>query len=91
MTLRKGPPRLQPDGIPVVPGNVAGAAALIVAKDGGIPWMWGVSQYLSGRQLDFNDLGYLERKNDYQLYPWIGYRTTDTGVQHPRVAHAGWG
>jgi hypothetical protein len=75
MTLRKGPPRLQPDGIPVVPGNISGSGALIVAKDGGNPWLWGLSQYLSGRQLDFNDLGYLERKNDYQFYSWVAYRT----------------
>jgi hypothetical protein len=75
MTLRNGPLRLQADGIPTVPGHASGSGALIVAKDGGAPWQWSVSQYLSGRELDFNDLGYLERKNDYQLYSWLGYRT----------------
>ena len=32
-------------------------------------------QHLAGRQLEFNDVGYLERKNDYQGYLTLAYRT----------------
>jgi hypothetical protein len=73
-TLRNGPLRLQPDGIPIAPGDVSGSGALVIAKDGGAPWNWGVSQYLSGKEAEFNDLGYLERKHDWQAYSWLSYR-----------------
>ena len=64
---RTGPPRSQPDGMPISPGpGRAGRASLYVGKEGGAHWLWSVWQHLTGQQLEFNDLGYLERKNDYQ-------------------------
>ena len=53
------------------------AASLYVGKDGGAHWLWSAWQHLSGRELEFNDLGYLERKNDYQGYLTLTYRTLD--------------
>jgi hypothetical protein len=88
--ITRGPQREEPDGIPVKPGVPSGSASLYVAKEGGAHWLWGAWQHLSGRQLEFNDLGYLERKNDYQAYvdvayrtlePWRGTRETRTTLQ----------
>jgi hypothetical protein len=74
-TLRSGPDRSEPDGIPIHPGTTSGGASLYVGKDGGAHWLWSATQYLAGRQLELNDVGYLERKNDYQLYTAVVYRT----------------
>jgi hypothetical protein len=88
--LARGPARGEPDGIPIEPGHLDGGAALYVGKEGGAHWLWSEWQYLSGRQLEFNDLGYLERKDDYQSYfnlsyrtlqPWRGTQETRTSVQ----------
>jgi Domain of unknown function (DUF5916) len=88
--LARGPVRSEPDGIPIEPGHVDGGAALYVGKEGGAHWLWSGWQYLSGRQLEFNDVGYLERKDDYQgyfnlayrtLHPWRGTQETRTGLQ----------
>jgi hypothetical protein len=73
--LAGGPARTEPDGIPITPGHVDGGAALYAGKEGGSDWLWSAWQYLSGRQLEFNDAGYLERKDDYQAYLNLSYRT----------------
>jgi hypothetical protein len=73
--LQAGPPRPERDGIPIRPGQIAGGGALYLGKDGGEHWLAGLWQYLSGRELEFNDVGYLERKNDYQGYFNLTYRT----------------
>jgi hypothetical protein len=75
--LAGGPPRAEPDGIPIQPGHVDGGVSLYVAKEGGPHWLWSAWQHLTGRQEEFNDLGYLERKNDYQGYLALTYRTLD--------------
>ncbi|HMC94496.1 MAG TPA: DUF5916 domain-containing protein [Polyangia bacterium] len=86
--LARGPARAQPDGIPIEPGHVDGGAALYVGKEGGAHWLWNGWQYLSGRQLEFNDLGYLERKGDYQGYFNLTYRTLQPwrGPRRPGAA-----
>jgi hypothetical protein len=76
-TLSNGPPRPARDGIPVEPGHPAGGVSAYLAKDGGPHWLASAWQYFTGRQLEFNDLGYLERKNDYQGYFALTYRTLD--------------
>jgi len=76
-TLRNGPPRPEPDGKDILPGTFAPGASLYVDKDGGAHWLWNAWQHLAGRTLEFNDLGYLERKNDYQAYLSLSYRTLD--------------
>jgi hypothetical protein len=73
--LERGPPRPEPDGIPIQPGTPSGGGALYVGKQGGEHWLFGGWQYLSGRQLELNDLGYLDRKDDYQGYFTLTYRT----------------
>ena len=72
--LSGGPARSEPDGIPIVPGHTGGSASLYAGKEGGI-WLWSAWQHLTSRELEFNDLGYLERKNDYQAYFAVAYRT----------------
>jgi hypothetical protein len=73
--LSGGPARSEPDGIPIEPGHAAAGASLYVGKEGGPHWLWSGWQHVTGRELDFNDLGYLERKNDYQGYFALTYRT----------------
>ena len=75
--LSRGPARSQPDGIPIVPGDTAGGISAYVGKEGGAHWLWNAWQHLTGRELEFNDLGYLERKNDYQGYFNLAYRTLE--------------
>ena len=75
--LQNGPPRPARDGIPVEPGHIASGLSAYVAKDGGKHWLASAWQYLTGRQLEFNDIGYLERKNDYQGNFALTYRTLD--------------
>jgi hypothetical protein len=74
-TIQNGPARAQADGIPIEPGKFAPGASLYVGKEGGAHWLWNVWQHLAGRMLEFNDVGYLERKNDYQGYASFFYRT----------------
>jgi hypothetical protein len=73
--LAGGPARSEPDGIPIQPGHAAGGASLYVGKEGGPHWLWSGWQHVTGRELEFNDLGYLERKNDYQGSFTLTYRT----------------
>jgi hypothetical protein len=73
-SLAGGPPRSERDGIAIEPGHLSGGASLYVGKEGGAHWLWSAWQHLTGRQEEFNDVGYLERKNDYQGYFNVGYR-----------------
>jgi hypothetical protein len=75
--LENGPPRSQRDGIAIEPGHVGGAGWLWVGKQGGRRWLWDVSQTLLGRQFELNDLGYLDRKNDYNLNVDLVYRRNE--------------
>ncbi|HXU01081.1 MAG TPA: DUF5916 domain-containing protein, partial [Polyangia bacterium] len=74
-TIQNGPARTQPDGIPIEPGKFTPGGSLYVGKEGGAHWLWSAWQHLAGRQLEFNDVGYLERKNDYQANLALYYRT----------------
>jgi len=85
--LENGPAKAQPDGIASEPGHLSLGATVTAAKLGGEHWLTSTSHAISGRQLDYNDFGYLDRKNDYNGYadvtyrtlaPW--WRTTDTYV-----------
>ena len=73
--LVAGPPRAQPDGIAVVPGHPNFGWTLTGAKQGGAHWLASLAQSVSGGQLDYNDLGYLDRKNDSLSYADLTYRT----------------
>lgn len=73
--LERGPPKAQPDGIDSAPGTLSLGATVTAAKQGGEHWLASTSHALSGRQLDYNDFGYLDRKNDYNGYADLTYRT----------------
>jgi hypothetical protein len=75
--LAYGPARAQSDGIAVQPGTLAPGGTLNVDKVGGAHWLWNVDQQVSGRQLELNDVGYLDRKNDYQGAFSLTYRTIE--------------
>jgi hypothetical protein len=76
--LGRGPPREAPDGITTQPGRPAPGATLAIAKQGGGSWLASTTQAFSGRQLDYNDAGYLDRKNDYNAYADVSYRTLES-------------
>jgi hypothetical protein len=76
--LEGGPGRLAPDGITTRPGHPASGATVAIAKQGGGHWLASTTQAFSGRQLDYNDVGYLDRKNDYNAYADLAYRTLET-------------
>jgi hypothetical protein len=76
-SLVHGPPRPEPDGINVNPGTLAGGASLDFDKVGGKHWVWSFDQQISGRQLEYNDLGYLDRKNDFLGSYGLTYRTVE--------------
>ncbi|HEX4405241.1 MAG TPA: DUF5916 domain-containing protein, partial [Polyangia bacterium] len=73
--LARGPSRAESDGINAQPGTLAGGASLNVDKVGGKHWVWNLDQQISGRQLEYNDLGYLDRKDDYLVGAQLTYRT----------------
>jgi hypothetical protein len=75
--LAQGPARPQRDGIAVQPGHPSFGGTLTAAKQGGAHWLATMVAALSGRQLDYNDLGYLDRKNDTFFYADLTYRTLD--------------
>jgi hypothetical protein len=77
--LEEGPPRAQVDGIATEPGHLSLGGTVTAAKQGGEHWLASTSQAISGRQLDYNDLGYLDRKNDYFGYADLTYRTLAPG------------
>jgi hypothetical protein len=75
--LVHGPARQETDGINVQPGTVAPGASLDVDKVGGKHWLWSLDQAVSGRMLEYNDLGYLDHKNDYLATASLSYRTIE--------------
>ena len=84
-TLRNGPERIEPDGKNIKPGAFAAGGSLYVGKDGGKNWLWSAWQHVAGPMLEFNDVGYLERKNDYQALPLARLPEPRRVVDHPRA------
>jgi hypothetical protein len=76
-TLQQGPRRYQPDGEHIYPGPIWPGGSLYVGKEGGVHWLWSVWQHVASRRMEFNDVGYLERKNDYQAYLALRFRTLE--------------
>jgi hypothetical protein len=75
--LSHGPQRGELDGINVHPGTLSYGAAIDLDKVGGKHWLWSFDHQLSGRQLEYNDLGYLDRKNDYLAKVSLQYQTLE--------------
>lgn len=73
--LAAGPERSTPDGLPIAPGRLGLGATASAAKQGGSHWLASTSHAISGSRLDYNDFGYLDRKNDYLGYVDLTYRS----------------
>jgi len=78
-SLQNGPPRAVRDGTVIHPGDVGSGAYVYVNKEGGEHWVGDLQLEYEGRKLDYNDLGYDQRSNDYRwrldgewrdLKPW---------------------
>jgi hypothetical protein len=64
--LDHGPPRFVRDGTVIRPGDVGTGAFTYLNKEGGEHWVGDVQLEYEGKKLDYNDLGYNERANDYR-------------------------
>src|SRR5262249_42108558 len=76
-TLHEGPPRPVRDGTIIAPGDVGAGAFAYVNKEGGQPWVGGLSAAYQGRKLDYNDFGFNQRSNDYRWRADLEYRELD--------------
>ena len=77
--LRGGPAVMQPDGTLIGSGAAAPGGWLRVAKEGGKHLTWSAEYTGAGRQLDYNDLGYMQRQNIETLQATLGWRTLEPG------------
>jgi hypothetical protein len=73
-TLHEGPARPVRDGTLVAPGEVGTGAFAYLNKEGGKHWVGAASAEYEGRRLDYNDLGYNQRSNDYRWRLDVEYR-----------------
>ena len=73
-TLRDGPPRVVRDGTVIRSGDVGAGALAYLHKEGGKHWVGEVDLEYEGRKLDYNDLGYNQRANDYRWWAAAEYR-----------------
>jgi hypothetical protein len=76
-TLVNGPPRQLPDGNWIKRGNLGWGGTLYLAKQGGKHWLWELQYDVASKQLDYNDLGYMERQNQHLANASLIYRTTE--------------
>ena len=70
---------MQPDGTLIGSGAAAPGGWLRVAKEGGKHLTWSAEYTGAGRQLDYNDLGYMQRQNIETLQASVGWRTLEPG------------
>jgi hypothetical protein len=71
-----GPPRTLLDGTVIGSGDLGTGASLYAAKEGG-NWLSSVEIEALGRQLDYNDLGYMMRQNHVRFLPTLEYRAIE--------------
>jgi hypothetical protein len=74
-----GPPVLQPDGTVIGAGATAPGGWLRVAKEGGKHLTWSAEYTGAGRQLNYNDVGYMQRQNVETFAASVGWRTLEPG------------
>lgn len=74
--LRRGMERTYLDGTIHSPSGMAPGASLRFAKEGGEHWIGGIGVDVASRNLDYNDLGYMQRQNLVQAQAGLAYRTT---------------
>ena len=77
--IHGGPIVEQPDGTLIGSGATAPAGWLRVAKEGGKHLTWSAEYTGAGRQLNYNDLGYMQRQNVETAAASVGWRTLDPG------------
>jgi hypothetical protein len=77
--IRSGAPSIQPDGTSIGPGAHAGGGWARVAKEGGRHLVASAVYTGAGRQLDYNDVGFMLRQNLHELVAAVGYRTLEAG------------
>lgn len=65
-TLARGPDRGVPDGTVIHPGDRGSGFFAYLNKEGGAHWVGDVAVEYEGRKLDYTDLGYNQRANDYR-------------------------
>ncbi len=73
--MRHGPPRLLPDGTVISSGDASLGGRIYVAKEGGQHWVWELEYDAAGKQLDYNDVGYMQRQNLHHASADLEYRT----------------
>jgi hypothetical protein len=73
-TLRDGPPRALRDGNVIRSGDFGAGAYGFLKKDGGAHWLGELELEYEGRKLDYTDLGFNRRSNDYKWFATIDYR-----------------
>ena len=72
--LRNGPPRLVRDGTVIDSGDVGTGAFAYLNKEGGKHWVGYAQVEYEGKKLDYNDLGFNQRSNDYRFQADVEYR-----------------
>ena len=80
--IRGGPtvPLPEPDGTLIGPGARAPGGWLRVAKEGGKHLLFSAEYTGAGRQLQYNDVGFMPRQNVQTLKASLGWRTLDPGT-----------
>ena len=77
--IRGGPIVMQPDGTLIGSGAAAPGGWLRVAKEGGKHLTWSAEYTGAGRELNYDDLGYMQRQNIETLQATVGWRTLEPG------------
>jgi hypothetical protein len=77
--IKGGPTVIQPDGSPIGAGASAPGGWLRVAKEGGKHFTWSAEYTGAGRQLNYNDVGYMQRQNVETFAASVGWRTLEPG------------
>jgi hypothetical protein len=72
--LRNGPPRAVRDGTVIHSGDVGTGAFAYLNKEGGKHWVGYAQLEYEGKKLDYNDLGFNQRANDYRFQADVEYR-----------------
>jgi hypothetical protein len=80
--IRGGPtaPLPEPDGTTIGPGARAPGGWLRIAKEGGRHLLLSAEYTGAGRQLQYNDVGFMPRQNVHMLKASVGWRTLDPGT-----------
>jgi hypothetical protein len=81
------------DGTTVSPGDIGTGGYVYLNKEGGKHWVGAASAEYEGRRLDYNDLGFNQRSNDYRWRVDVEYRELERWwhllESHARVEYYG--